>query len=48
MFCAMLHEPGRVGLHVAVLIVLPIATMSDGDAPALIVRLATGLSVASA
>ena len=45
MFCAMFHEPGRVGLHVAVLILLPIATMSDGDAPALIVRFAGGLSV---
>ena len=45
MFCTTLHEPGRVGLHVAVLVVLPMATINDGAAPALIVRFAGGLSV---
>ena len=45
MFCSTLHEPGRVGLHVLLESWLPMATINDGAAPALIVRFAGRLSV---
>ena len=41
-FCTTLHEPGRVGLHDATDPVLPMATITDGEAPALMLRLAGG------
>lgn len=44
-FCTAFHEPGSVGLQVRALDLLPMATINDGAAPALMLRLAGGLSV---